>query len=672
MFHKLSAVRRDRDGYPAADRLREDATWPSASRCRTSTCGCPTPSSICALPRPRPRSATALVILGHHYQRDEVIKFADRIGDSLKLAQYAAAQHAGRVRRLLRRPLHGRERRRARRAASARDPAGPGRRLLDGRHGRDRSARSLLGRTAHARRRPSVDSGHLHQLHRRHQSASAASTAASSARRATRRRSMAWAWDRGEKLLMLPDQHLGRNTAYRDGRAARRDGACGIRICRLAASTPTTLASRAARSCGRATAASTRASRSKQIEQFRDDASGRQGHRASRVHVRRRPGRRRVRVDRAHHPHGQGEPGGIGLGRRDRDPPRQPAGARGRARPHRADARRARAACARRCSACRRIICCGCSKAWSTARCTTRSSCPSRRRRWRAASRLDRMLRTALSLSEFRHEESCHVPSASVASVRRRRARAAHRRADDADSSRQASRGVREQPERRAREASRAAGQERRGSHQEPVAPCPRTSAPPSATTAAGTSTTRCSGRSWAPARAARRPARSPQVIDDTFGGFDAFKEQMNKAGVGRFGSGWVWLVDAGGKLAIESTANQDNPMMDGKTADLRHRRLGTRLLPEVPEPPARLPRGLVERRSTGTRSTRASSSGGAPHLREHRGRNVFQVHARGPASGVRVAGQQVSDNRVVPFDGRLVRGLVLVNAMARPLHVPA
>ena len=49
------------------------------------------------------------------------------------------------------------------------------------------------------------------------------------------------------------------------------------------------------------------------------------------------------------------------------------------------------------------------------------------------------------------------------------------------------------------------------------------------------------------------------------FGGFDAFKEQMNKGGVGRFGSGWVWLVDVGGKLAIESTANQDNPMMDGK-----------------------------------------------------------------------------------------------------------
>ena len=55
--------------------------------------------------------------------------------------------------------------------------------------------------------------------------------------------------------------------------------------------------------------------------------------------------------------------------------------------------------------------------------------------------------------------------------------------------------------------------------------------------------------------------------ITGAFGSFDAFKEQMNKAGVGRFGSGWVWLVNAGGKLSIESTANQDNPMMDGKRA---------------------------------------------------------------------------------------------------------
>jgi Fe-Mn family superoxide dismutase len=54
-------------------------------------------------------------------------------------------------------------------------------------------------------------------------------------------------------------------------------------------------------------------------------------------------------------------------------------------------------------------------------------------------------------------------------------------------------------------------------------------------------------------------------AIKSTFGGFDAFKEQLTKAGVGRFGSGWAWLVDAGGKLVIESTPNQDNPMMEGK-----------------------------------------------------------------------------------------------------------
>ena len=59
------------------------------------------------------------------------------------------------------------------------------------------------------------------------------------------------------------------------------------------------------------------------------------------------------------------------------------------------------------------------------------------------------------------------------------------------------------------------------------------------------------------------------EAITSTFGGFDSFKEQVNKAGVGRFGSGWAWLVEANGKLAIESTANQDNPMMDGKRAIL-------------------------------------------------------------------------------------------------------
>jgi Fe-Mn family superoxide dismutase len=58
-------------------------------------------------------------------------------------------------------------------------------------------------------------------------------------------------------------------------------------------------------------------------------------------------------------------------------------------------------------------------------------------------------------------------------------------------------------------------------------------------------------------------------AIKKSFGSFAAFKEQFAKAGVGRFGSGWAWLINHGGNLSIESTANQDQPIMDGKIAIL-------------------------------------------------------------------------------------------------------
>ena len=54
-------------------------------------------------------------------------------------------------------------------------------------------------------------------------------------------------------------------------------------------------------------------------------------------------------------------------------------------------------------------------------------------------------------------------------------------------------------------------------------------------------------------------------AITGSFGGFDTFKEELKKAGVGRFGSGWAWVIDQGGKLVIESTPNQDSPLMEGK-----------------------------------------------------------------------------------------------------------
>ena len=55
-------------------------------------------------------------------------------------------------------------------------------------------------------------------------------------------------------------------------------------------------------------------------------------------------------------------------------------------------------------------------------------------------------------------------------------------------------------------------------------------------------------------------------AVNSAFGSFDDFKAQFKDAGVKRFGSGWAWLVHDGSGLAIVSTANQDNPISDGKT----------------------------------------------------------------------------------------------------------
>lgn len=58
-------------------------------------------------------------------------------------------------------------------------------------------------------------------------------------------------------------------------------------------------------------------------------------------------------------------------------------------------------------------------------------------------------------------------------------------------------------------------------------------------------------------------------ALEKAFGGVDQFKTKFTEAAMGRFGSGWAWLVAEEGQLLVMSTANQDNPLMEGKTAIL-------------------------------------------------------------------------------------------------------
>ena len=94
---------------------------------------------------------------------------------------------------------------------------------------------------------------------------------------------------------------------------------------------------------------------------------------------------------------------------------------------------------------------------------------------------------------------------------------------------------------------------------------CPRTSARRSSTTAAATPTTRMFWEIMGQGAAASRRGPLADAINATFGDFAAFKAKIKEAGLGRFGSGWAWLVLADGKLQVLSTANQDSPLMNGQ-----------------------------------------------------------------------------------------------------------
>ncbi len=70
----------------------------------------------------------------------------------------------------------------------------------------------------------------------------------------------------------------------------------------------------------------------------------------------------------------------------------------------------------------------------------------------------------------------------------------------------------------------------------------------------------------WMKPGGSKEPVGKVQAaLNQSFGSFDAFKDQFSKAAATRFGSGWAWLLADGDKLSIASTPNQDSPLMEGK-----------------------------------------------------------------------------------------------------------
>ena len=130
-------------------------------------------------------------------------------------------------------------------------------------------------------------------------------------------------------------------------------------------------------------------------------------------------------------------------------------------------------------------------------------------------------------------------------------------------------------------------------------------------------------------------------AINDAFGDPDQLKAQMNDAGVKRFGSGWTWLVRRRRLACDRLDAEPGQPADGGQDADPRDRRVGARLLPQVPEPASRLPRGLVGRRQLG----RGRRNGTTPRAAEpasppadRAAENRVRAPSEGMADGIGVS----------------------------------
>ena len=134
----------------------------------------------------------------------------------------------------------------------------------------------------------------------------------------------------------------------------------------------------------------------------------------------------------------------------------------------------------------------------------------------------------------------------------------------------------------------------------EPRQPSLRQAGPRPQQRAAATRTTRFFWQIMSPDGGGEPSGDLAAAIDEKFGSFDEFKEEFKNAGIGQFGSGWAWLVHDGSGIEVTSTPEPGLAGLGRQDAASRRRRLGARLLPQVPEQAPGLPGRVLERRQLG------------------------------------------------------------------------
>ena len=183
--------------------------------------------------------------------------------------------------------------------------------------------------------------------------------------------------------------------------------------------------------------------------------------------------------------------------------------------------------------------------------------------------------------------------------LRLRRPRAPHRRSNHEAPPRQAPPDLRHQPERRGREAPRTR-QETPEELIKDLATIPEDVRKVVQNNGGGHVNHTMFWEIMKPRGGGEPTGEIADQIKDDFGSFDDFKKQFNETTAKQFGSGWGWLVLQRRQAGDRHHRQPGQSPLPGPVSHPRQRRLGARLLPEVPEQAPRLPRGLVEHRQLG------------------------------------------------------------------------